>query len=55
MFKMADIVVDNAILEEANNCANEIIDNQELFNNPEYKELLDMAEANYQEKKEIIE
>ncbi len=55
LFKMADIVVDSDILNEANNCANEILENGELFNNPEYKALLDLAEENYQKKKEIIE
>ena len=55
MFKMADIVVDSDILEEANNAANEMIDSKELFDNPEYKKLYDLAEANYQAKKEMIE
>ena len=55
MFKMADIVVDSDILEEANNCANEMIDTKALFEDEEYKTLYDMAEANYQAKKEIIE
>ena len=55
MFKMADIVVDSDILEEANNCANEMIDSKALFDDEEYKVLYDMAEANYQAKKEIIE
>ena len=55
MFKMADIVVDSDILEEANNCANEMIDTKALFEDEEYKALYDMAEANYQAKKEIIE
>ena len=55
LFKMADIVVDSDILNEANDCANEIIENGSLFNNSEYKELYQMAEDNYQAKKEIIE
>lgn len=55
MFKMADIVVDSDILEEANNCANEMIETKALFEDEEYKTLYDMAEANYQAKKEIIE
>ena len=55
MFKMADIVVDSDILEEANNAANEMIDSKELFENPEYRVLYELAEANYQAKKEMIE
>ena len=55
MFKMADIVVDSDILEEANNCANEMIDTKALFEDEEYKSLYDMAEANDQAQKEIIE
>ena len=55
MFKMADIVVDSEILNLANNCANEIIEDKRLFNDPEYKALLELADKNYQEKKEIIE
>jgi ATP-dependent DNA helicase RecG len=55
MFKMADIVVDSDILDEANICANEMIDSKQLFENEEYKTLYDIAEANYQAKKEMIE
>ena len=55
MFKMADIVVDSDILELANNCANEIIEDGRLFNDEEYKKLYEIADKNYQEKKEIIE
>ena len=55
MFKMADIVVDSDILDEANICANEMIDSKQLFENEEYKTLFDIAEANYQAKKEMIE
>lgn len=55
MFKMADIVVDSDILDEANICANEMIDSKQLFENEEYKTLYDIAEANYQAKKKMIE
>ncbi len=55
MFKMADIVVDSDILELANSCANEIIEDGRLFNDEEYKKLYEIADKNYQEKKEIIE
>lgn len=54
-FKMADIVVDNEILEIANKCADEMFENKEIFNNPEYQNLLDMAKENYETKKEMLE
>lgn len=54
-FKMADIVVDNEILEIANKCADEMFENKEIFNNPEYQNLLNMAKENYETKKEMLE
>ena len=48
-------VDDSDILDEANICANEMIDSKQLFENEEYKTLYDIAEANYQAKKEMIE
>lgn len=54
-FKMADVVVDSDILELANKEASEIFDNEKIFNNPEYKNLLDMAKENYDTKKEMLE
>ena len=55
LFKMANIIVDTDILEEVNDCVNEIINNGKLFNDSEYKDLLKIAHDNYEEKKEIIE
>ncbi len=54
-FKMADLVVDSDILEIANQCANEMFENNEIFSNPSYKNLLNMAIENYESKKEMLE
>lgn len=54
-FKMADIVVDSELFEEADKEANEIISSNKLFKNEEYKKLLYLAYNNYQNKKEILE
>lgn len=54
-FKMADIVVDNDLLELANKCADEMFANKKIFEDPEYKNLFDMAQENYIEKKEMLE
>ena len=54
-FKMADIVVDNDLLELANKCADKMFMNKKIFENPEYKNLFDMAQENYEEKKEMLE
>ena len=54
-FKMADVVVDSDILHEANICADELIQSQKLFNDEEYKELLECAKINYETKKEMLE
>ena len=54
-FKMADVVVDSDILKEANECADELINNEILFNNDEYKNLLEHAKINYETKKEMLE
>jgi len=54
-FKMADVVVDSDILHEANMCADELIQSQKLFNDEEYKELLECAKINYETKKEMLE
>ena len=55
LFKMANIIVDTDILDEVNDCINEIINNGKLFNDKEYKGLLEIAHSNYEAKKEIIE
>lgn len=54
-FKMADIIVDRDLFEEANKLADEIIDSRALFDKPEYQHLLSMVHNNYQNKKEILE
>jgi ATP-dependent DNA helicase RecG len=53
-FKMADVVIDADLLEEANQCADEIISSGKLFTD-EYKILLEIAHQNYEDKKEILE
>lgn len=54
-FKMANIILDKDILEEANEVAEEIINSQKLFNDPEYKNLLELVHNNYELNKEILE
>jgi len=54
-FKMANIVVDTDLLEVANQCAMDMIDSGKLFNDEDYKTLLNIANQNYEDKKEIIE
>lgn len=53
-FKMADVVVDSDILEDANKVAEELIENKKLFTD-EYKSLFKIVDDNYQNKKEILE
>lgn len=54
-FKMADVVVDSDILEIANKCADEMLENKKLFENKEYANLLECAKINYDTKKEMLE
>ena len=54
-FKMADLVVDSDILEIANKCADEMLENKKLFENKEYANLLECAKINYDTKKEMLE
>lgn len=54
-FKMADVVDDKELFEEANKLADEIIENKSLFEKEEYKQLLSIVHNNYQNKKEILE
>ena len=54
-FKMADVVVDSDILNEANKCADEMINSQKIFNNKDYENLLQCAKINYDTKKEMLE
>ena len=54
-FKMADIVLDKDLFEEANTLSNEIIKNKELFNNKGYEEVLDIVSTNYNNNKEMLD
>ena len=54
-FKFADLKVDNEILVKANDDADEMLKSKALFDNPEYKYLLDQAVNNYHKKIEEID
>ena len=54
-FKIADLIQDIDILEEANQIVCDIIESNELFVNPEYKGLLDIVDNNYKNTKENLE
>ncbi len=54
-FKLADIVVDSDILKIADEYAQKMFEDESIFNNSDYKNLLDMAYDNYQSKKEMLE
>ena len=54
-FKMADVVVDNDILEISDKAANELFESGKIFNDPEYKKLLNIIKDNYESKKEMLE
>ncbi len=54
-FKYADLRTDSNILELANEDAEEMIANKELFNNSEYHSLLETAKENYQMKMEQLD
>lgn len=54
-FKFADLKVDNEILIKANDDADEMLKSKELFENNEYKYLLDQAVNNYHKKLEEID
>lgn len=54
-FKMADLVLDKDILEQANELANQVIDNQKLFDNPDYEEIKKIVDDNYQQNKEMLD
>ena len=55
LFKMADIIVDSDMLEEVNACVDELLNSGKIFNDENYKDLLEIAKRNYEEKKEMIE
>lgn len=54
MFKMADLVMDKDVLEEANALADRLIASGELFTNLEYEKLRAIAHENYITKKEML-
>ena len=54
-FRMADIVFDKDLFESANKIADEIISNKKLFEDPEYKELYDLVDENYNNNKEMLD
>lgn len=54
-FKMADIILDKEIFEKANKLADELISSKKLFENQEYKKLLDIVDENYRNNKEMLD
>ena len=54
-FRMADIIIDKDLFEQANNVADEMISNEKLFNEEEYKELLNIVDTNYKNNKEMLD
>ena len=53
-FKMADIVLDRELFQEANREADEIISSGKLFTEP-YKKIYEIVHQNYIEKKEMLD
>ena len=54
-FKFADLKTDSAILEKANNDAEEIIKKTEFFENDEYKYLYQYALLKYEAKQKQVD
>ena len=54
-FKMADILNDKDILEIANAEANEAIESRKLFEDEEFKKILEIVDLNYKNNKEMLE
>lgn len=54
-FKMADIINDKDLLEQANLEAIEAISSEKLFTDEDYKNLLEVVKKNYQDNKEMLE
>jgi len=55
IFKMADIVLDKDILENAAEQADEVIYNGKLFDDENYKNILEVVNENYVNKKEMLD
>ena len=53
-FKMADILNDRDILEEANNEAVLLMETDKLFKDEEYKKIYEIVDQNYQNNKEML-
>jgi ATP-dependent DNA helicase RecG len=53
-FKMADVVIDDELFDEANEEAEDIVSSGRL-ETEEFANLLDLVSRNYEEKKEILE
>lgn len=54
-FKMADIVIDKDIFNEANALADEIIENKSLFENKDLSSILQIVDENYKNNKEMLD
>ena len=54
-FKMADIILDKDLFEEANKLAENIIQNKELFDNPNFDKVLNVVKENYENNKEMLD
>ena len=52
---MADILNDKDILEIANAEANEAIESRKLFEDEEFKKILEIVDLNYKNNKEMLE
>lgn len=54
-FKMANIVSDKEMLEDANDLAISVIDNKKLFEEKEYEKVLEIVKDNYYKNKEMLD
>ncbi len=55
LFQMADIVVDRELFEIANKEADELINNPDFINDKNYKDILEIVNKNYEDKKEMLD
>ena len=55
IFKMADIVLDKEIFNEADEAANLVINSDKLFNDEDYKEIYKIVDENYNKNKEMLD
>ncbi len=54
-FKIANLISDKEILEDANELANEVINSKKLYEDNEYKKILKIVEDNYNNNKEMLD